>query len=467
MTTELIEESTMIPEPACLEETGLQEPLIEALILKTLYFAGEQYGKDLADRMSLRFSVIADVLERLKLQHDVQVKRSLGMGNVSALFCLTQAGQEHALHFIDNNRYWGPAPVPVGQYAKVVSRQRLRPGWLTKQMLADAYKGLVLSRSVLSDIGPALGALNSLLLYGKPGDGKTSMIESLMNLRTPPICVPSALECQGNIIQLYDPIYHEDLPGAADSSCFSEAQSWDRRWRLCRRPFIITGGELTMDMLDLRLNGISKVYEAPFQLKANNGIYLIDDFGRQRAAPAEVLNRWIVPMERRVDYLSFVTGGKMTVPFETFLVFSTNLNPADLGDEGFLRRIQYKLRLAGPSEAEFIQIFTRICTERNLACPPGLLTWLVEHYRATGRPFRRCHPRDIILHAVNLIDFENLPCELTAELLDRACESCFIEDAAPPRVDQTRLPMRQNRVQPYMRARFQVFQRKSARIAVC
>jgi hypothetical protein len=212
-------------------------------------------------------------------------------------------------------------------------------------------------------------------------------------------------------------------------------RSFDRRWAKCRRPFIVSGGELSLDMLDLRYNATSKIYEAPFQLKANNGIYLIDDFGRQRATPAEVLNRWIVPMERRVDYLSFVTGGKMTVPFEAFLVFSTNLNPATLGDEAFLRRIQYKMLLRGPTENEFVRIFERFSASKGVPCPRELINrFIAKHYKTTGKIFRRCHPRDVLQHAFNLMHFEKMPVRLSTEILDRAFESCFLEeneDAAP------------------------------------
>src|ERR1035437_503640 len=206
---------------------------------------------------------------------------------------------------------------------------------------------------------------------------------------------------------------------------------YDRRWVRCRRPFIVSGGELTLDTLDLRYNATSKVYEAPFQLKANNGIYLIDDFGRQRAAPAEVLNRWIVPMERRVDYLSFMTGGKMTAPFEAFLVFSTNLSPDDLGDEAFLRRIQYKMLLRGPALNEFVRIFENICAAKSLPFERQLLDAFIEkRYRQDGKVFRRCHPRDLLTHAINLMHFEKLPYHLTAQVLDRAFESCFVQEEA-------------------------------------
>src|SRR5581483_12297689 len=290
--------------------------------------------------------------------------------------------------------------------------------------------GMVVTERLVSQVGPAVSASNSLLIYGKPGDGKTFLIESLANLESSLIYLPYAIECQGNIIQVYDPIYHHAV-GEEDPEpsvlTVSMAPGRDRRWIRCKRPFIVSGGELSLDMLDLRFNNTSKVYEAPFQLKANNGIYLVDDFGRQRATPAEVLNRWIVPMERRVDYLSFLTGGKMTVPFETFLVFSTNLNPADLGDEAFLRRIQYKMLLRGPAESEFIEIFERVCSKNEITCPPGLLARFIDrHYHRTGKEFRRCHPRDVLLHALNLIHFEKLPRELGDDLLDRAFESCFV-----------------------------------------
>ena len=206
-------------------------------------------------------------------------------------------------------------------------------------------------------------------------------------------------------------------------------QHCDGRWMKCRRPFIVTGGELTLDMLDLNYNATSKVYDAPYQLKANNGIYLIDDFGRQRCTPAEVLNRWIVPMERRVDYLSFISGGKMTVPFEAFLVFSTNLKPHQLGDEAFLRRIQYKMLLRSPQEDEFERIFKGFCASRELECPDGLVDrFIAAHYQPSGKPFRRCHPRDVISHAIDLLHFEGLPYELTDDVLDRAFESCFLQE---------------------------------------
>jgi predicted ATPase with chaperone activity len=432
---ESISSSTSEPqlprEPASLEDTGLAESTLERLILNTLYFRGDLYGQDLSSAIGLRFSVLQEVLESLKLRHLVQIKRSLGVAGVGSQFALTDAGRSHARDGLETNQYIGPAPVPLDQYMVQVRRQRPREGWLTKAALAKALSGMVITRQALAQVGPAVSSCKSLLVYGKPGDGKTFLIESLNNLESTPVFVPYAIECQGNIIQVFDPIYHQPIEKEPEPSVFAIAKEspYDRRWAKCVRPFIVSGGELSLDMLDLRFNHNSKVYEAPFQLKANSGIYLIDDFGRQRATPAEVLNRWIVPMERRVDYLSFMTGGKMTVPFETFLVFSTNLNPEDIGDEAFLRRIQYKMLLRGPSVSEFSTIFKAFCAGKGLPCPPGLVDRFVERrYKKTGKPFRRCHPRDVLTHALNLIHFERLPLELTHELLDRAFESCFVQE---------------------------------------
>jgi hypothetical protein len=420
------------PEPESLEQTGLAESTVEQLIIKILYFRGDLYGQDLSAAIGLKFSVIQEIVENLKLRYHLQVKKSLGVGSVASMFSLTDTGRARAREHLEANQYSGPAPVPLEQYIEMVRQQRPREGWLTKEALAKAFKGMVLTERILSQIGPAVSSANSLLLYGKPGDGKTFLIESLANLETAPIFLPYAIECQGNIVQLYDPIYHHRVDGDEEPSGLAVAaeRAYDRRWAKCKRPFIVTGGELSMDMLDLRFNATSKIYEAPFQLKANNGIYLIDDFGRQRATPAEVLNRWIVPMERRVDFLSFLTGGKMTAPFEAFLVFSTNLNPSDLGDEAFLRRIQYKLLLRGPAENEFVRIFENFCTTRKLPYQRELITRFIDkRYRRTNKVFRRCHPRDVLSHALNLIHFEKLQYALTEELLDRAYDSCFVQES--------------------------------------
>jgi predicted ATPase with chaperone activity len=228
---------------------------------------------------------------------------------------------------------------------------------------------------------------------------------------------------------MYDPVYHKRVDDAEDNDIYTSVPAFDQRWYRIRRPFIISGGELTLDSLDLGYSDALGYYTAPLQLKANNGIYVIDDLGRQRVTAREVLNRWIVPMEQGVDFLSFRSGSKISLPFAAFLIFSTNLNPGDISDEAFLRRIQYKLLIRDPDAEEFTTIFRRCCDSLKLDCPEEILEdFLQGHYAKTGKPMRRCHPRDILEHAVNLIEFRELPYQLTGEILDEAFDSCFLED---------------------------------------
>ena len=377
-------------EPESLQQTGLPESLVEQLILKILYFRGELFGQDLSHAIGLKYSVIQEIVESLKLQHLVVVKRSIGMGNVGALLTLSEAGRGRTREYLEANTYSGPAPVPLEQYTELVKQQRPRSGWLTKEALRQAFRGMVITERLLSQVGPAVSAGSSLLIYGKPGDGKTFLMASLNNLDAARCSCPMPSSARAtssrSSTRSTTSGVEEDAPSVM---AVSAERSHDRRWLKCRRPFIVSGGELTLDMLDLRFNETSRIYEAPFQLKANNGIYLIDDFGRQRATPTEVLNRWIVPMDRKLDYLSFLSGGKMTVPFETFLAFSTNLNPASFGDEAFLRRIQYKLLMRGPALNEFVKIFEEYCVDHRIPCPDGVLRKL---HRAALRPHGQAVP---------------------------------------------------------------------------
>jgi hypothetical protein len=418
------------PVPETLEDTGLAPALVEQLLFKLLYYRGEMLGRDIGKAAGLKFSLIEELLETAKRQHQVQTKKSLGMGNQSSVFSLSEAGRALAREFLENNQYSGPAPVPLYQYNYIVRRQRRKEGWLTPKALDHAYRHAVTTPRMLAQIGPAVSSGNSFLIYGQAGNGKTFMAEALAGIDDDSIYVPYAIESQGSIIQIFDPIYHQPVQSEEEPLlAFRTEEAHDGRWVKCKRPFIVTGGELSPDMLDLTFNNVSKIYDAPYQLKANNGIYLIDDFGRQRCTPAEILNRWIVPMERRVDYLSFRTGGKMTVPFEAFLIFSTNLTPTKLGDDAFLRRIQYKMLVRNPEVEEFVRIFLQFCASRELVCEDRTVRSFVDrHYGSTGKPMRRCQPRDVLSHAIHLIQFEGLPMQLTDAVLDRAFESCFAED---------------------------------------
>jgi predicted ATPase with chaperone activity len=418
------------PVPETIEDLGVPSSMVEQLILKILYFRGDTPGRVLATSLGVNFSVIESILDNLKRQHLLMVKSSLGMGSVSAIFTLTENARNMAREYLETNQYSGRIPVPLSQYIVGVKMQRQKGDWLTRDMLKKAYRHMVVSDQILSQIGPAVNAGKSFLIYGQPGNGKTFLAEALFHIEADPIHIPFAIEYQGQIIQVFDPIYHQRLDeDAPEVSAFHHECRFDGRWLQAKRPFIVTGGELSLEMLDLSYNPASKIYDAPFQLKANNGIYLIDDFGRQKATPAEILNRWIVPMERRIDFLTFRTGGKAQVPFECFLVFSTNLRPQDLGDEAFLRRIQYKMFLRSPNEMEFMSILERYVQSQQMEYDRTVLEeFLDRHYRTTKKKLRRCHPRDVVSHAIDLVRFERMPYKLTREVLDRAFDMTFVSE---------------------------------------
>jgi hypothetical protein len=415
------------PVSRTISATGLSATLFEHLVFNILYSRGAMTGIGLADILGIGFEAIEALISDLKARHAVEVKSSEGFGLASSLFALSEMGRKRAREYFEINQYVGPAPVPVEVYRDAVKRQRLNAGWLTKESLDAAYRGAVIEREVLEQIGPAANSGRSLLIYGKPGNGKTFMAEALLNLLTAEIFIPYAVECHGTITQVFDALYHKK--STASEFCeglISKERQYDGRWAKCQRPFLSSGGELGLDMLELRLNPGTKIYDAPLHVKANNGIYLIDDFGRQRVKPTELLNRWIVPMESRIDHLDLVSGGKLSMPFEMFLVFSTNLRPEELGDEAFLRRITYKMLVKNPTLSEFKEIFRLYVSKEGLSCPDAMLDgFLYERYERDKKPLRRCHPRDILLHVTDLIEFLRLPHLLTDDLLNRAFESCF------------------------------------------
>jgi len=423
------------PEPAVsLEEAGVTESMVEQLVLKNLYFRGEVSGRDLANQIGFTFSLIEPALGFLKHEQLIETKRSSALGSVSAVFAATDAGRHRAKEYLEINQLLGPAPVPLARYVEAVHAQKIKSGWMTKERLEKAFTEAVVTDDFFSRFGPAVNSFKSMLIYGKPGNGKSFLSEQLANIDSDSVYIPVHIEADGQIIKVYEPLYHQRVEDEEESTFITNEPEHDRRWVRCKRPFLTTGGELTMDMLDLMYVDTSKIYDAPYQLKANNGIYLVDDFGRQQLSPAELLNRWIYPLDRAVDYLSFQTGTKIQVPFECFLVFSSNLNPSDLGDEAFLRRLEYKMFMRNPLPDELEIIFRDFCAKQDLECPDGLISNLIaKHYDQTDRKMRRCHPRDIIRVAVDLMKFEKRPHALTTELIDQAFE---LKSVAPNYEDE-------------------------------
>jgi hypothetical protein len=326
------------------------------------------------------------------------------------------------------NEYIGPAPVSLAAYVAEMRTLGEARGYIEHDRLQRAFSHLIVDDSILEQLGPAINAGKAVFLYGPPGNGKTVIADGMGRSLGGDMYMPHAIEVDGHIITMFDPITHESQePDAELTSVITEAPR-DRRWVRIRRPVVMAGGELTLDMLDLTFSPLAKFYEAPIQLKANGGVFLVDDFGRQRIRPQDLLNRWIVPLESRVDYLTLHTGKKFQVPFDVLIVFATNLNPASLADEAFLRRIPYKIQIGDPSVEEFTRIFELNCRRRGLRFHQVMVAYLQRRYYApTRRPFRACHPRDLLDQVTALCRYRGQPPTINRELLDRACEAYFID----------------------------------------
>ena len=418
--------------PATLEESGLSLDLILQLALKTLFFSGQLTGNELADRLTVNFQVIEPALEILVEQRHVAIVDGGVIGRSSFTYRISDAGRELADLFLQNNHYVGAAPVPLSQYqsymrdVEAVQIQRVS----RDSLRAAVSKKLVVSEKVLDQLGPAINARHSLFLYGPPGNGKSVIASAMGSLLQGGIEIPHALEIEGSIVRLYDPVHHELIPEDADeTSSLQIGEQHDDRWVNCKRPIVMVGGELELENLDLVYNSGLGFYRAPVQTKANGGLLVIDDFGRQRCSPQALLNRWIVPLETRDDYLTLRTGQKISIPLSTFIVFATNIKPADLVDEAFLRRIHYKVFAQSPTIEEFLQIFDKVCAERGVEFKRDVIEDLLERfYRPRQLPMRGCHPRDLVEHVLSLAEYRETTRAITPELLDAACASYFVDE---------------------------------------
>jgi predicted ATPase with chaperone activity len=415
--------------PTTLEDTGLSEDLITQLVIKLLHFNADCTGVEIAHRVGLEFAVVEPILEALKQSHQCEIVGGGLLGAPSFRYRITDHGRRRAQLFLDNNQYVGAAPVPLSQYREYMTKfQQATRALVTPAAVRQAVSHLVVSDRVINQIGPAVTSGQSLFIYGAPGNGKTVIAQALHDLLEGPIAIPHALEVEGHIIRLYNPTTHEPVP---DDGCdpWTTDTRLDRRWVLCRRPKVMVGGELTLQSLDLAYSATTGFYNAPIQLMANGGLLVIDDFGRQMCSPREMLNRWIVPLESRVDFLTLQSGQKFDLPFMTLVVFATNVRPAELVDEAFLRRIPYKIFADSPTVADFKAIFASCCSTLGATAESGLVErLLIDYYRPRKIALRGCHPRDLIKQALSLASYLNRPPHLTMELLEAACDSYFVDD---------------------------------------
>lgn len=425
--------SLPVPEaPLTLKDTGLADSQVTDLLLKALFKRGAMDGNQLADAICLPFVVLDELLLSMTQRHFVEVLGTLGHSRAGYRYELTDEGRTRAASALAASRYVGPAPVPLNQFKDWVEKQSVRNTQVSRSLLRDAFSDLVLSDDVMDALGPAVNSGSSIFLHGAAGNGKTAIAERLGSLISDEIYLPYAVIVDGHIIVVFDPVYHVLVDGPPSErgephGLVREEVSVDRRFKKIRRPTVFVGGELTMDQLDLQLSKFSQIYRAPFQVKASGGVLIVDDFGRQRMSPAELLNRWIVPLEMGFDNLTLDTGVKFSLPFDCILIFATNLNPRNLLDEAFLRRIQFKVEVRSPGREAFTDILRMNCHEVGIDYEPEAVETLYRRfYNKHGIKPRGCHPRDILHHIRSIAAFEGFEPSLEPGILDRAAHAYFL-----------------------------------------
>jgi len=410
-------------EPTTFGEAGLSDSAVESLVFKFLLARGSASGREISEQVKLPFVMIDELLRQMKHDQVIAYKGSAAMNDYVCQ--LSDLGRERARRHSEHCTYFGAAPVSLEDYIASVSAQSLDGQQPTEKDLKDAFSDLLINHRMFARLGPAINSGRGMFLFGYPGNGKTSIAERVTRTFGQTVWIPRAISIDGEIMRLFDPMNHEEMPlertvGLLDSTRI------DRRWVRIRRPTIVAGGELTMANLEVHSNPATNINEAPLQLKSNLGTLVIDDFGRQKMSTDELLNRWIVPLEKRYDFLNMSNGKKVQVPFDQLIVFSTNLEPKDLVDEAFLRRIPYKIEVIDPTEQEFRELFRIMCPGLGFEYNEPAIDYLIDkHYKSKGRPFRCCQPRDLLLQVKNHCLYQQLPLMLSPEAFDFAAENYF------------------------------------------
>jgi len=434
-----------VSQPSTIEDTGISFGQLIDLCVKTIYFRGRPSAREVAEVMKLPFAIVEELLAFLKREKFVEVVGSTGISEQNYRYALSDKGEAKAAEALQRNQYVGPVPVPFQVYCDIIKRQSILNIAVDRATLDEALKGLVLDATTHRLIGPAVNSGRSVLLYGKPGNGKSSVARAIGGMLPGYVLIPYAIDVNGQLITVYDPRVHErvgerELPSEHLRKWFdttfqvireeeSHEGKRDQRWVITRRPFVVTGGELTLADLELKYSAQTNYYVAPVQVKANSGTLVLDDFGRQLIQPKELLNRWIVPMEERADHLSLLTGETIEMPFEVLLVLSTNIPPTQLGDEAFFRRIRHKVEIKDPDEESFLRILQQVCSQKNLKYSESGGRYLLEkYYRPRHRPLRGTHPRDLVDLMLDIGKYEHAKPELNKEWVDIASAAYFMNE---------------------------------------
>ena len=432
--------ATVMPQvPKDIADTGLSLSTISDLAIKHVYLRGGLLGKEVAEAMHLPYKdIVESALVFLKDEKFVEIKGGASAMSTEWRYAITGIGRDKFKEIWDRDRYAGPAPVTLNTYISQVKAQSIHGVDVDRTKVEEALKGIILEDYVIDQVGPAIISGTSLFLYGFPGNGKTLISERIASLLGGNIFVPHAIIIDNQIIKVYDPSYHETMPLEDDPQAAvytgalagfqKKAVRSDLRWVHSKRPIVISGGELTLSSLDLIYDPEAKYYEAPLQMKSNNGMLLIDDFGRQLVRPRDLLNRWIVPLEKRIDYITLHTGKKVEIPFDQLVVYSTNIKPTELVDEAFLRRLRYKISVNDPTEENYRKIFSDYLASKGMEFSEDAFNYLMDkYYREKKRNLRACHPRDLINQIVEKAKFDRTKPVLDKKAVDYACRGYFVD----------------------------------------
>lgn len=415
---------TFVPrQPRQMSETGVPVALVEKITMRFLLQVGSETGRRIAAQLKLPFKVIEPLLKQLRTDKHIDLSGTTASGDSE--FCITDAGRERARRYIDESTYFGSVPVSLDDYKSAVAKQTIAGQVVTSGDLQRAFEGLIINQAMMNRLGPAINSGRGMFLFGEPGNGKTSIAERVTAAFGSTVWIPRAICIDGDVMRIFDPGVHDEVEEPISTNSLLETQDIDRRWVQIRRPTIIAGGELTMDELEVSQNQQSKICESPLQLKSNCGTLVIDDFGRQKMPVDMLLNRWIVPLEKRYDFLNMPSGKKIQVPFDQLIVFSTNLEPKDLVDGAFLRRIPYKIEVPDPTEEEFRELCRIMCGIMGFDYMQDSIDYLVETHYRNVRPFRLCQPRDLLLQVKNYCQYHNIPQKLSNAAFDAAVENYF------------------------------------------